>query len=381
MSPLTGPPVPGLNFTAVDFETANGFRGSPCSVGLVRVRDGVQTAWHYTRMRPPEGFDRFDPRNVAIHGITESQSHRERRFREVFAEMAEFIAGDPLVAHNAAFDVEVFQSALEVSGMGSPGLECFCSVRLSRHHQDLPSHALPKAAAAVGHPLREHHHALEDARAAAAVVCGIARSVQPVTGRGSLGLRPLFAEAGIEPERLTAWWGAPRRESRATAQVRPIAHLFDSRVTGVPLEALPDLMRWQDEGRNLPPSPEADSSHPLFGQALTFTGNLSVPRADAKKLAAQHGATTSSRVTAATTMLVVGDGFTPEDAAVGQTCPPLQSNKARDVAVRLARGQPIRMVSEDEFRSMLAEAWPVPSDPGLTGIAVIPPGEVTAPGW
>ena len=34
-------PVPGLDFTAIDFETANGFRGSPCAVGAVRVRDGV----------------------------------------------------------------------------------------------------------------------------------------------------------------------------------------------------------------------------------------------------------------------------------------------------------------------------------------------------
>ena len=33
-------PVPGLDFTAIDFETANGFRGSPCAVGAVRVRVG-----------------------------------------------------------------------------------------------------------------------------------------------------------------------------------------------------------------------------------------------------------------------------------------------------------------------------------------------------
>ena len=361
MNPLAGPPVPGLNFTAVDFETANGFRGSPCSVGLVRVRNGLQTAWYYTRMRPPEGFDRFDPRNVAIHGITEDRSHWERRFHEIFSELDEFIGEDPLVAHNAAFDVEVFQSALEVSGMDSPGMECFCTVRLSRHHQDLPSHALPKAAQAVGHRLQDHHHALEDARAAAAVVCGIARRLQPRTGPGAIGLRPLFAEAGIEPERLAAWRGAPRRESRATAQVRPIAHLFDSRVSGVPSEAMPDLMRWQDEGRNLSPSPEADPSHPLFGQSLAFTGSLSVPRVDAKRLAARHGAVTSSRVTAATTMLVIGDGFIPQDADAWRDCPPLQSNKARDAAARIARGQCIRLVSESEYRSMTAETWPVPA--------------------
>ncbi|HET8877955.1 MAG TPA: exonuclease, partial [Arthrobacter sp.] len=30
-----------LDFTAIDFETANGFRGSPCAVGLTKVRGGV----------------------------------------------------------------------------------------------------------------------------------------------------------------------------------------------------------------------------------------------------------------------------------------------------------------------------------------------------
>jgi DNA polymerase III epsilon subunit-like protein len=29
-----------LDFTAIDFETANSYRGSPCSVGVVKVRDG-----------------------------------------------------------------------------------------------------------------------------------------------------------------------------------------------------------------------------------------------------------------------------------------------------------------------------------------------------
>jgi len=31
----------GFDFTAIDFETANHHRGSPCAVGLARVRDGV----------------------------------------------------------------------------------------------------------------------------------------------------------------------------------------------------------------------------------------------------------------------------------------------------------------------------------------------------
>lgn len=52
-----------LNYTAIDFETANSYRGSPCAVGLVRVRDGVSVAERRWLMRPPEEVDYFDGYN------------------------------------------------------------------------------------------------------------------------------------------------------------------------------------------------------------------------------------------------------------------------------------------------------------------------------
>src|SRR3712207_4472701 len=48
-----------LNFTAIDFETANNSAASACSVGMVKVRDGrvVDSAHWY--IRPPFGHDWF----------------------------------------------------------------------------------------------------------------------------------------------------------------------------------------------------------------------------------------------------------------------------------------------------------------------------------
>ena len=42
-----------VNFTAIDFETANSYRGSPCSVGLVKVRDGRIVDESSTMIHPP----------------------------------------------------------------------------------------------------------------------------------------------------------------------------------------------------------------------------------------------------------------------------------------------------------------------------------------
>ena len=60
-----------LDFTAIDFETANSYRGSPCSVGMVKVRDGrivdesmvitgkaAKASVSQTLMQRPSGFDR-----------------------------------------------------------------------------------------------------------------------------------------------------------------------------------------------------------------------------------------------------------------------------------------------------------------------------------
>lgn len=356
---MSGEPVAGLNFTAVDFETANGFRGSPCSVGLVKVRDGLEVDSFYAVMRPPEGFDRFDPKNVSIHGITAESAQGAPRFAELFLQIREFIGTDVLVAHNASFDIEVFEAALEVSGLDSSGLRCFCSVQLSRAVYDLVSHALPYAAEEAGCPLQNHHHALEDARASAAIVCDIARR------RGARSVEQLAADCGIPAEELEPWTVPREQESRATAQVRQMAYLFDSRTPNVNAEDLPDLMRWQDEGKNLPPALDVDPSHPFYGQSFVFTGNLAVSRSEAKRLVAQHGGAMSSKVNGATTVLVIGDGFalTDLEAPAGQVDPAaeraLGSNKAREALRRIEAGQPIRLMSEPEFRAALAESWPV----------------------
>ena len=50
-----------VDFVAIDFETANGFRGSACAVGLVRVRDGAVVDTYASLLQPPAGFDHFDP--------------------------------------------------------------------------------------------------------------------------------------------------------------------------------------------------------------------------------------------------------------------------------------------------------------------------------
>ena len=371
-------PVPGLDFTAIDFETANGFRGSPCALGAVRVRDGVMVERAEWLIRPPVGFDRFDPRNVRIHGITEDRVLDAARFADVYDELAGFVGADVLAAHNAGFDVGVIESGLEVSGRDVPGLEFVCTLVLARRVYDLPSYALPSAAREAGFTPGRHHDALADAEACAAILVDIGRRV--------LGAPPADAEilpgltdapAGRGVDRLMRAQGlsvsvlAPRAagsgaESKATRQARRTEGVFAARVQLRDERAMPDFMRWPDEGVNPLPNPAADPGHPLFGQTVVFTGGIGMSRQSAKTRAAAHGAQTANRVGAATTMLVVGDGFEAadlhrpraEDGAPQAVTTALAHRKTRDALRRRDRGQAIALVSEGEFLQMLDGNWP-----------------------
>lgn len=367
--------VPGLDFTAIDFETANGFRGSPCAVGVVRVRDGVMVDRASWTMRPPVGFDRFDPRNVRIHGITADQVEHAPRFAEVFAPLRQFCGDDVLVAHNAGFDVGVIESAVEVSAGDVPALEYACTLMLARKAYDLPSYALPSASRAAGFEPGPHHDALADAEACAAILIDVGRRAE-ADASGRVAVDRVFSGHGLQLGRLTGRRHGEGRESRPTRQAREMAEVFDSRVPLREDRRMPDFMRWPEEGVNPPANRQASPEHPLYGQVVVFTGGIGMSRQEAKDRAAALGAQPASRVGAQTTLLVVGDGFTaadlagaavsaqpgPEGGATRATSTALAHRKTRDALRRRAAGQQIALVSEPEFLQMLGGNWPDAAD-------------------
>jgi DNA polymerase-3 subunit epsilon len=164
-----------LDFTAIDFETANSSNASACAVGLVRVRSGrvvERTGW---LIRPPAGHDRFFDVNIGIHGIRPEDVAAAASWQRQLPDLAAFTGDDVLVAHNAGFDMAVMRSACEVTATEVPPHRYLCSVKVSRKTYDIPSHRLPLAAAAAGHRSFVHHDASEDAEACAAIIVDASR--------------------------------------------------------------------------------------------------------------------------------------------------------------------------------------------------------------
>jgi DNA polymerase-3 subunit epsilon len=157
------------NFAAIDFETANYWRSSVCSVGVVTVREGMQAESLYRVIRPYPFYHLY--RFTDIHGLCYEDTCDAPDFPAVWAEVAPLIAGLPLVAHNSPFDEGCLRAAHEAYGMAYPEYTFYCTCRASRHSfgNALPNHQLHTVAEHCGYHLQNHHHALADAEACAAI--------------------------------------------------------------------------------------------------------------------------------------------------------------------------------------------------------------------
>lgn len=160
------------DFAAIDFETANGSRTSVCSVGVVIVREGRVVDEFYSLIRPyPNYYSYFTTR---IHGLTSRDTDGAPTFPEVWAEIAPRIKGLPLVAHNSPFDEGCLRAVHQAYGMDYPRYIFFDTLRASRMRlRHLPDHKLHTVAACCCYDLTNHHHALADAEACAAIALKI----------------------------------------------------------------------------------------------------------------------------------------------------------------------------------------------------------------
>ncbi|MGU3646100.1 3'-5' exonuclease [Microbacterium sp. C23T] len=166
-----------LDFTAIDFETANSSNASACAVGLVRVRGGEivdRTGW---LIRPPAGHDVFFELNVRIHGIRPEDVVDAAPWSRQLAEIVAFVGSDVLVAHNAGFDMAVLKRACDATGDECPPYRYACSLQVARRVYRLESYRLPFVAAEAGFADFPHHNATADAMACAHVMIDAARRV------------------------------------------------------------------------------------------------------------------------------------------------------------------------------------------------------------
>lgn len=304
-----------LNYTAIDFETANEYRGSPCAVGLVRVRNGVVVDERHWLIQPPAAASWFSPFNVSIHGITADMVATAPAWCDALPAIVDFIGDDVVVAHNAGFDIGVIRYACAVENIEWLALRFLCTLVTARRAFALPSYRLPFVTVECGFDLTDHHDPLADARAVVGIINHLAARE---------GVNDLEALAPLLRVRIGTMAAGIYKGSVCTA-------------TGnnglVAAQANPD----------------ADPDGYLYDRAVVFTGALmSMTRQVAWDAVVAAGGLPEKNTTKRTNVLVLGD-FNPANLRPGAT----YSGKARKAFDLQDQGQDIELMTEDDFLRIL----------------------------
>lgn len=159
------------DFAAIDFETANQYRTSVCSVGIVVVRNGEIVDSFYSLIKPePEFYNYYC---TEVHGLTQADTESAEIFPKVWAKVEPKIAGLPLVAHNKGFDESCLKAVFKCYQMDYPDYQFFCTLQAARKKFKNTTHTLDVVAALCGFDMQNHHHALADAEACARIAMQI----------------------------------------------------------------------------------------------------------------------------------------------------------------------------------------------------------------
>ncbi|MFV8394258.1 exonuclease domain-containing protein [Corynebacterium hindlerae] len=341
--------VPGLNFVAFDVETANADWGSICQIGAVRFQDGLPTESESWFVSPPPGLEHFDPDNVAIHGITQTDVESAPAFPQRLTELTDFVGELPMVAHNAQFDFTALSRASMACGITPPRFVFGCTLLMARAAQlGFENNRLPTVASGLGVDLTKHHDATADAAACGGIAVALARRdgftgsfvdmcfsrgftmgllephrVYPVLrDRSGAGVAVQRTKLGLAPETKEAPVSDATPRPRETGRSAPWARVATP-------EVIPD------------PNPDADPAGPLFGQNVTLTGDFApFEKGDLWDRIAERGGSVGKNVTKKTTIVVCGPWATV-------------TSKQKRAEELMAQGQEISLWDRDRLYEAL----------------------------
>lgn len=166
-------------YTVIDVETPNSSNDSICSIGLVHVENEVVTSEEYYLVNPECNFDRM---NMEIHKITKAMVKDKPLFPEVWGKISKYFTNGVIVAHNAAFNLNVICKTLKNYKISIPDIYYLCTLELAILVPDAESHKLSSICKFLDIELNRQHNSLSDAVACQKVFAYI-NSIKNVTNK------------------------------------------------------------------------------------------------------------------------------------------------------------------------------------------------------
>ncbi|MDD9149580.1 exonuclease domain-containing protein [Sporolactobacillus sp. CQH2019] len=308
-----------LNYAVIDFETANGYRASACSLGMLKMINGKLDDSYYSLINP-ETY--FDPYNTYIHGITEEDVSGAPAYPKIAGDIRAFIKDLPVVAHFAPFDTGVIRDSNQRYGIHF-SFDYFDSYSLARSliKSGIHSYKLDEVARYLGYRSFKHHHALEDCRACSFIIHELAvrHKAETIEELIHMGGYNCFGHVNQDE----SW--RPFRKRRKSP-------------------AAPDTFRSLDFSK----AGNADKSGYFYGKNVVFTGRLlKIQRKDAMQCIVDCGGIPQKSMNKKTNVLVIGK----EDPKV--VGPDGKSTKIKKAEKLVSEGIDIQVIGEDEFLKMI----------------------------
>lgn len=302
-----------MNYIAIDFETANEKRNSPCSIGIVVVKNGHVVEKIHHLIRPKEM--RFMPINIGIHGIRPAMVEHEPEFDIVWDKIKHHFNENLVIAHNASFDISVLRNSAELYGIKLPSFEYICTMKLSKNfYKGIENAKLNTVNDFLGYEFK-HHDALYDALACSNILNNISEELE------STDIYQISKLIGVTIGTVDSNSYKP------------------SRVTGKVLKTSNRIYHPKKENKFK--SLEQDA---FKNEIVVFTGKLnSMSRDEAMSLVRRLGGSAGSSITRNTTILVTNmkdiKDLRREE----------MSNKLKKATDLYEKGQNIRFLNEEEF--------------------------------
>ena len=304
------------SYVALDVETANSFRGSICSIGLVKFQNGKVVDSFYSLINPEEDFDY---RNINIHGITQKDILNSPIFPEIRQRIIDFIGTNIVVSHFAQFDIGALKDAYLKYNLDFDDVKFVCSYRLAKIAlPGLINYKLKTLTKELNIKL-EHHNALSDAKASG-LILGYLLSANSYSDIDEFLYNYHYNKTGLHGQ-----YGFNRQ----------LKGDYKSNLIYQPTDEEKALM---------------NPDHYFYGLYFCFTGKLErMTRKEANTMVALTGGIPEKNVTKNTNILVVGE---QDWRVVGESGLSSKMKKAQSL---LENGQNIEIMTEDDFIKMFEE--------------------------
>lgn len=307
-----------MDFVAIDFETADFNRWSPCEVGITTV-ENFEIVDRVSCLIKPPCYPNFDSFNIKIHGITADMVKDSPTFDEVYHSMIkERISGKLVVAHNAAFDIGVLRDTLDEYNIQWPSLQYVCTLTLARRlMRELHNYSLPDVHHYLGlGKLPNHHRAIDDSEAAANVLIKIFK-VHQVSSIDDIATFLDYNLGIVSPDSITGF--TKKKKNIAIKDRYSLSELASDEST-------------------------FNEASVFFNKNVSFTGKLtSMLRGEAAQIITRIGGKFVDKLTNSTNILVVGQ---QDISVVGDSG---LSGKQKKVADLKKKGIDIEVMSEQDF--------------------------------